>query len=407
MNNTQLPAAPINDLDFGNLVILPDLYKASKDRVEKAKAYSATILLPVEGLDLLKVDAQEMETLMVPVRDLRTLLAEAEEEIKGERMPHTKKMDAIKSLFTGLEKDFADMTDKVKKIDTAWEGEKLRRASVATAANEKAIRKTQEAVSMRVYVRQSMTNNFTREIMAEILGMNKAYEGKTADLLPAYGEALQPWVPELEADTWTRICALTLPVYPCHTEEEKQAIRQEVVNEMWPQMAADWENKVTEDKERLIDLIPSRITELNEAATSAEAQAAMEQRLADSQAEITSTLTAEGENKAQAQELAGDTAKLDASFEVASQAVPVVAMSSGTSVKKKYKVNTHSAMVALLQSFVANDLPFMTIEEMNTKFSFVRTANDKRLNKGEVVQAKGLEVVDDITTRRASRTATA
>jgi hypothetical protein len=55
-------------------------------------------------------------------------------------------------------------------------------------------------------------------------------------------------------------------------------------------------------------------------------------------------------------------------------------------------------MIALLQSYIKHNLPALTIEEMNKKFSFVLTAANTRLNDGELLEAKGLEAIEDYST---------
>jgi hypothetical protein len=47
----------------------------------------------------------------------------------------------------------------------------------------------------------------------------------------------------------------------------------------------------------------------------------------------------------------------------------------------------------------------MTLQELQTKLSFMRTAADKALNEGTVIEADGLEVVEDYSTRASRKTA--
>jgi hypothetical protein len=53
----------------------------------------------------------------------------------------------------------------------------------------------------------------------------------------------------------------------------------------------------------------------------------------------------------------------------------------------------------MLQSFVKHDLATMTLEEVQKKLGFVRTACEGRLNRGETIEAEGLKVEDDYSTR--------
>jgi hypothetical protein len=96
--NQQLAIQKIDDEAFGNLIQMPGIYNEGLERVTNAKTYTDSLLSPLDGININEVDGIEMEALMVPIRDCRVFVAEAIEEMNGKRSPHTKKMDAIKSL---------------------------------------------------------------------------------------------------------------------------------------------------------------------------------------------------------------------------------------------------------------------------------------------------------------------
>jgi hypothetical protein len=123
------------------------------------------------------------------------------------------------------------------------------------------------------------------------------------------------------------------------------------------------------------------------------------------QQQLTSQIEQEGQSMQEAAETAATSATMDALASVASAATRVIPMASGTKVKQKYKVTSHKGMVALLSAFVKYDMQNLTVDELNTKFSFVRTACDKRLNqpKAEIIESEGLEVIEDVSTRRNSK----
>lgn len=406
--NQSTEVIKIDDANFGELIQMPKIFEKNKMRVETAEVYTAQTLALVEGIDLTQVDGLEMEAKMAPIRELLDLLADAEREINAERKPHTQKMDDIKKLFTGLENRLGGLTEKAKAKVNAWEGEKYRRQQTAQKETQRLADKAEEKVRIKSRFIQSLNDGYTRAILAEILGMNKAFNSKTADELPTYGEALLNWTPEMEEEFVAEVIRAALPPAAHHDTNEITAIRHEATVEVVGGLRDQWRSRVSEDKQRLVDLIPSRITELQEAAANQDAADAMKQRETDEAAQLTQQVTQEGSAMQEVAESNQQTEALTAVANVAVQATPVVRMASGSSVKKKYKVSTHAGMVALLQSYVKNDLAKLTPDEVNTKFSFIRTACDKRLNQAnpEEIKAAGLEVVEDITTRRGgSKTA--
>jgi hypothetical protein len=405
--NQELQLQRIDDEAFGQLIEMPRIYERNQLRVVKAKEYSASLLAKIKDVNIEEIDGQEMEALMIPIRECRALAAEAVEEIKGERMPHTRKMDAIKSVFTGQEGELQGVVDLCKAEDNRWETEKLRRQRAAQKKVQDDANKAEDKVRIRSTYTQAFNNEFTRLILAEILGMNKAFNAKTADELPAYGEALLNWVPEIDE----ALGSFSLRIASSYFKEnELLDICHEVRTELLTSMLIQWTARVNEDKVRLIDMIPSRIAQLQEAAagsalsaTEKEAQEIAQQ--AQQEAEIISQVQQMGQSMQDAAVSAAQGETMDAVAAIAAKATPVVAMASGTKVKQKYKVTSHQGMVALITAYVKHDMKNLTVDELNTKFSFVRTACDKRLNQApvEIIESTGLEVIEDVSTRRTSK----
>ncbi|HEY4337334.1 MAG TPA: hypothetical protein VGM89_15595 [Puia sp.] len=401
-----LPADKIDDLQFGDLIQMPAIYEKNKTRVINARAYTDSVLATVAELDLTKVDGVEMEALMTPVRECEVLLAEAEAEINGERKPHTQKMDAIKKLFTGLEGDLSNLRTLIRGKIAAWETEKISRQKKAEKDTQLLADKAEERVRIRTAVISALNNQFSVVILREILGLNEAFNKKSAEELNDFGVALADWEPEMPTDIASGIMKQYFP--PLYlSADESNAVRDEVVATTVSGLAAQWVARINEDKVRLIETIPSRITELQEAATNQAAADAMAVRQANEAATLTSQVKQEAEARQDAVVSNQQAETMNAVAEVAAKATPVVQLAAGTSQKRKYKVTSHQGIVALLQFYIKFEMKNLTVDEINTKFSFIRTACDKRLNgaNAEVIQSPGLEVVEDVTVRRGSKTA--
>jgi hypothetical protein len=80
----------------------------------------------------------------------------------------------------------------------AWQAELLRRQRVEHQRIQDEANKSEDKVRIRTVFTQAINNEFTRLILAEILGMNNAFNAKAAADLPEYGEALLSWQPEID-----------------------------------------------------------------------------------------------------------------------------------------------------------------------------------------------------------------
>lgn len=88
--------------------------------------------------------------------------------------------------------------------------------------------------------------------------------------------------------------------------------------------------------------------------------------------------------------------KLNAAFE-SIPAEPVISLASGTSVKKKYVINSHTDYTLVMTFWVGHNMHLLTPDELSKKLSFMVTAANKALNDGVIIN--GLSVEDDYSTR--------
>ena len=109
-------------------------------------------------------------------------------------------------------------------------------------------------------------------------------------------------------------------------------------------------------------------------------------------------LDAQAINMQQAATATAEMDKLNNLYETTA-AQPAIALSKGTTVKKKYNPTTHQAMVAIISRWVAKDMGLLTMEELTKKLSFMITAANRALNIGETLVAEGLFIEEDMTVR--------
>lgn len=357
--------------------------EALSNQLTTAKAVNLT------GVDVLALDALD-NTLVTSLQKADSAL----EIMDGDRKPYTQKMDEIKKLFTTAENSVKDLRDGLKGIRNSIAQEKARRIKVADEEKATRLKIEQGTITLRTSIVSRYETALGEAVQAISDRIWKAFYAQST-------ETMAEWVQKFEMAQ----LPFTLPsiVVPFHPQINVMPISNEVSAAIAPQLAKDWAGRIDALKANIIELVPSRLAELQHIATDSSAQAEADERIKKEENERANQAKKEAEEKQQALQTQAEADKLNASFEVASEAGPAIQMAAGTSVKLKYKPTSHAGHVAIIQAWVTKDMPLMTLEDLITKLSFMRTACDKRLNSGERIEAQGLEVVEDYSTRSASR----
>jgi hypothetical protein len=113
----------IDDEQFGKLIELPSLYEKNLAIANKAKLYIDQQLKVFD--DFIGSSDVFSQGWIEPIQKMRALCVTRLKEFEEERKPYTAKMDAIKSLFTSLEKIFKDAETECKKRESEFERRKV------------------------------------------------------------------------------------------------------------------------------------------------------------------------------------------------------------------------------------------------------------------------------------------
>lgn len=387
------------------LANMPNALLANQALAERAVLTVEKAIAPLLSIDLKTVDAQVMEQNDKALADFQSKLKETYTLMTDRRKPFTQRMDEIKSHFTACEAKVKTVGEKVKTLRDSWQGEKAKRQAAALAEQQKELEKKQALIDVRTYIAQRICDQFATLAVQTIKRMHETFYAKTITELDSYGVTLGKWTPGLSDDTWAQCTAgIGNPKPQFVTPEQMAAIQKEVEAEQRQRLSKEWVERMTQERNGLVELVPSRKMELERIAKEGEAAAKeAQERIAREAEEREAAALKEAADKAQALAAAAEVDKMNSSFDVASQAVPVVGISKGTVVKKKYVPKSHKAHVAIVQWWVSNCMALMTLEELQTKLSFMRTAADKALNEGVTIEADGLEVIEDYSTRAGSR----
>jgi hypothetical protein len=336
---------------------------------------------------------------------LQTRLKDSYTLMNDRRKPFTQRMDEIKALFTAEEKKIVEIGNEVKAIRDGWQKEKGRRNQIALDEQQKEQERKQALIDCKTYFAKLIIDRFSTAAVDAIKRMHAKFYAQDAASLDAYAGALAKWTPQLDNITWTSFQQLIINPKPqLITQEQHAAMLAEVSEEQRPKLAQEWVTRMEQERNTLVELVPSRKMELERIAGDEKAAKEAQKRIEREAREREEQARQEAADKAAALEQAAEVDKMNSAFDTAAQAAPVVGIAKGTSVKKKYVAKSHKAWAAMLQSWVKNDMANMTLEELGKKLGFVKTACEGRLNKGEMIEAEGLTWEADYSTR-SSRTA--
>jgi hypothetical protein len=383
------------------LAKLPEVLTANASLADRAVLKVRSEIEPLKNIDLTTVDALVMEQNDQKLNDLQVKLKESYTIMNDRRKPYTQRMDEIKSMFTAEEKKIIDIGSEVKAIRDNWNKEKARRTQILEDEKKRKAEKAQALIDCKASIVKHFNDVSADTIVKLIYRMYDKFHSFDIPGLKAYEPQLKNWKPDLDIETWNAWCGSFKidTVSPLLTSEEFNQVFIEVGESEGPKLKSLYTNRLIEERDKLLETFPSRIRELEKISTDADAAKISEQRLQKEREDMAAKLEQEKMDREQAIQTEAEAESLNTSFEIASEATPVVGMSKGTVVKKKYQAKNHKAHVAIVQWWVQNCMSKMTLDELQKKLSFMRTAADKALNEGTTIEADGLEVVEDYSTR--------
>lgn len=369
---------------------LPEVLTQNELSRSNAIAVVRPVIDKLKSIDLTTVDAQEMENNDAVLNDYQARLSVTVETMEGRRKPYTKMFDEVKKCFTSKEIEVNAILYEVKDLRNKWNAEKDRRNRAVEEEKDRQLARLQEVVDIKAQVKETLYERFYARLSKEILTMNEIFNSFAVISLKGFeGFELSPFNFDYFTTGFPIIAGKHLNALEC------APIAGSVFDEHKETLCKEWTEKLQAENARLIELVPSRINELQSGKDDSA------KRLEEKK----ESLSADLYNVISGIESEADTEKLNASFDVAANATPVVALSKGTTKKQKYNPTTHKAYAAIIQYWVSKQMSLMTVEELSKKLSFMVTAANKALNEGTRLEADGLNVEDDYSTRTSKKTA--
>lgn len=346
--------------------------------------------LPTDLTSLGVIEGDKIES---DVNDLRTRGADAIKLNKERRMVFTRRMNEIKSAFIQEEKRIEEPLQQLINYANAWNKEKYNRQEAERKEQERKMAIENAKIDYEQRLKNMMISQ-TSSISAGLIDrMNSKFYGLDAEGLLEYDEQLRTYMPK-ELILSDFIIGEDRP--EILTAEVAQIIRKKTIESTIAEMNAKHQTQMAAEVGRILDLIPGRISELERIADDAEAAKEAAERIKKEEAERKAQLDREKEEAERKAKEDAEAAKMDVAFENAAVGV-ATELSKGTQVKLKYDVQNHAQMLKIIQWWVTNALPLMTVEDMLKKLSFMRTSASNALNKGEKIE--GVPTVEDIRTR--------
>lgn len=386
MNTTDIVPYKIEDEQFGDLIKMPKLYLAGKLSAENAKVATDRHMKRWEAIaDITTADAAAVEAILAPIRQLRTKLDNTAKSLNAARSPHTQKMAAIASAFVSLENSVKASFGRTKSAEDAWQLELLRRSAAATAAATVLLNEKTAKINRKLLISQAINLTFGKDLTAKIVAMHKKfYEFTDATALTAWVDLMRKYVPIYDGKEVQREAIGVL--------DEILEVRAELIEGF----KTEYVERMGAERDKLIDLYAGRLLQLK-----AGAPVDVVVRPEEFAGSVMRVVHAMNED-------AGATASkesINAAFDSTPDVVTPSEGGKGKVQKKKYQCNSIEALQTIMQSWVKHNMNQLSIEELNKKLSFMRTAADVRLNEGKpLLEAKGLVVVDDISTRTRKTT---
>ncbi len=279
----------------------PQILQSNQIRTTKAVAVGQKILQDIEaagGVLTPEMDARAMAYL--------ANCSAAKKDMNETRAPVTQVMDALKSMYTTLENEL-----DVKKPDTfAAKIQTHRNNYAARIAKEKQEREAKalleqqranEKIDLRAFVETQVNNNYGAYLLNAKQRVITQFNAMTLETIDEVGAQLRSYSPALQQPSYMQMKLSTPMVMKYHTAAELVEIQIAVLGEKYNDHAGNYAAEMAIQRDELVDLLPSKKTELEEIKRLADE--AEELRIENEKKEAARKLQLEQANAAQREKL--------------------------------------------------------------------------------------------------------
>lgn len=324
-------------------------------------------------------------------QEAASFLTKAKATVKkmNEQRSHiTKLFDTIRTEFTTLESDLDD------KGNTAIASIKAHRDAYARKKHEEAERKRREEQQRQALqmAKESYTadieaefrKNVSDEIVSRYNRMTEAFQRCTLDNIDLLEKELRESVCVLHPDYFTSMtCRTHVPAAFYGYPDLAPEIRWHVLGAIEPQLREQFTFEMQSNVQSILDLIPSKRTELQRMATmDAEQKARAAEQMRQREAEMARQREEQQRQAAEAERVRAETAKQQAQigglFDQSAAAMPTY--QPKTSVKKRITIDNPQGFLAILNMWWMGEGCTLTVDELTKKFKTMITYCEKLAN---------------------------
>lgn len=345
---------------------LPAVLEQNKALTGRAKLAVEQGLKELTQIDLKSADIATIDRLELKAKELWERTEKALSLNKERRMPFTAKMDEVRKLFTTDEKTLSELIFELKSVISSFGKERVNRKNYQEEVRMLETNKALAKVDLKGLVVERINTAYIDMLHDYKNRIKSKFNELTGDELKKYKDTLSTLKVKFNIPKYE------IPKNEYLNVEEQKIIMSSVENEISQYLKPSFEDYI---KDYIADLLNGNDTDNNEAEEKLNIEIEKEERLKKVEED-----------------------KMNVLFNNSSEATENVELGKGTSVANEYDLTSHNDYIEIIKFWVTKDLPNLTIEEIKKKLSFMVTAANRWLNKGEVI--KGLKTKDVIKIRK-------
>src|SRR5690606_4944555 len=241
------------------------------------------------------------------------------------RTPFTKRLDEIRAQFTKAENDIQLKIDEIKAWRAAWNAEKHARDAEARQRSQSQLDKQNALTEFAAAVKKSIYETYIVEVTNMIDRLNQAFYANRIEDFPEYEKRLKGYAPTFEPFPFK-----VPEPHPLLSPGEGGQVLKSTTQTVFAQLKPQYEQKIAQERDRLISCIEARKAELSDEARAKEA----EERIKKEQKERNGARQKEREILSPSADAQKEIEQMNNSFESLS-AQPATQLPRGATIKRK------------------------------------------------------------------------
>lgn len=310
-------------------------------------------------------------------------------KMNEQRSHVTKLFDTIRGEFTRLESDLDDkgqtLPAQIKAHRDTYARKKLEEAEARRREEQQRQALQMAKESYTADIEAELRQRVSDEVISLYNFFNEKFRSCTLDTIDSVESKLRNGNLDKLPDEYFKMIVFRTHAPAAFYDYPNLAaeIREQVLTAIEPQLREQYTFEVQGNIQSILDLIPSKRTELQRMATlDAEAKAKAEEQMRQREAEMARQREEQQRRAAEVERMKAETAKQQAQtaglFDQA--AASMTAYQPKTSIKKRIVVDNPQGFLAILNMWWMGEGCTLTVEELTKKFKTMLTYCEKMAN---------------------------